>query len=97
MGHHVRERVGRNDHRALVLDFQRVPFIDVSAARAVETIAVDAHNAGKRLYSCGIKQEVAKVFEGLGVAEHLPANTYFVTRLEALEAAKEWILEEESQ
>ena len=65
--------------------------------RAVETIAVDAHNAGKRLYACGIKQEVAQVLKGLGVADHLPANMQYVTRLEALEAAKEWILEEESQ
>ena len=97
MGHHVRERVGQNDHRAIVLDFDRVPFIDVSAARAVETIAVDAHNAGKRLYACGIKQEVAQVLKGLGVADHLPANMQYVSRLEALEAAKEWILEEESQ
>ena len=96
MGHHVRERIGRHDHRAIVLDFSRVPFIDVSAARAVETIAVDAHIAGKRLYACGIKADVCKVLTGLGVVDHLPANMQFLTRLEALEAAKVWILEEDS-
>jgi len=37
------------------------------------------------------------VLKGLGVADHLPANMQYITRLEALEAAKEWILEEESQ
>ena len=67
----------------------------VSAARAVETIAVDAHNAGKRLYACGIRDGVAQVLQGLGVADHLPANMQFETRLEALEAAKEWILEDD--
>ncbi|MDB2377235.1 SulP family inorganic anion transporter [Luminiphilus sp.] len=97
VGHHVRERIGRNDHRAIVLDFHQVPFIDVSAARAVETIAVDAHGAGKRLYACGIKDGVAQVLEGLGVADHLPANMQFETRLEALKAAKEWILEDDEK
>jgi len=96
MGHHVRERIGRYDHRAIVLDFSRVPFIDVSAARAVETIAVDAHIAGKRLYACGIKPDVSKVLTGLGVVDHLPANMQYLTRLEALEAAKVSILEEDS-
>jgi SulP family sulfate permease len=96
MGHHVRERIGRYDHRAIVLDFSRVPFIDVSAALAVETIAVDAHIAGKRLYACGIKPDVSKVLTGLGVVDHLPANMQYMTRLEALEAAKVWILEEDS-
>ena len=43
------------------------------------------------------RREVAQVLKGLGVADHLPANMQYVTRLEALEAAKEWILEEESQ
>ena len=69
--------------------------MDVSAARAVETIAVDAHSAGKRLYACGIRPEVAQVLTGLGVADNLPANMQFLTRLEALEAAYAWIIEDE--
>ena len=95
MGHHVRERVNHRDHNAIVLDFSHVPFMDVSAARAVETIAIDAHSAGKRLYACGIKPEVAQVLAGLGVADNLPANMQFLTRLEALEAAYAWIIEDE--
>ena len=40
LGHHVRERVS-SGAKALILDFSRVPSIDLSAARAVETIACD--------------------------------------------------------
>ena len=67
--------------------------MDVSAVRAVETIAQDAAHAGKHLYVCGINDEVAASFEGLGVNAHLPADIRFVTRLEALTAARDWIFE----
>ncbi|MDH3978833.1 MAG: SulP family inorganic anion transporter, partial [Gammaproteobacteria bacterium] len=42
VGHQVRERV-KHKTSAIILDFSRVPFVDVSAARAVETIIRDAH------------------------------------------------------
>ena len=78
---------------SLVLDFGRVPFMDVSALRAVETIAQDAAHAGKHLYVCGIKDDVAASFEGLGVSEHLPQGIRFTKRLDALTAARDWIFE----
>lgn len=64
VGHKVRERY-RDDLHAIVLDFQRVPFIDVSAARAVETIACDAQRAHKRVYVTGMNDEVADTLRGL--------------------------------
>ena len=67
--------------------------MDVSAVRAVETIAQDAAHAGKHLYVCGINEEVAASFEGLGVNVHLPTDIRFATRLEALTAARDWIFE----
>ena len=93
LGHHVRERISRKHHTSLVLDFGRVPFMDVSAARAVETIAQDAAHAGKHLYVCGINDDVASSLEGLGVNEHLPAEVRFTSRLEAITAARDWIFE----
>ena len=93
LGHHVRERISPKHHTSLVLDFGRVPFMDVSAVRAVETIAQDAAHAGKHLYICGIKDDVAANFEGLGVSEHLPKDTRFESRLDALTAARDWIFE----
>lgn len=64
VGHHVRERY-RDGMRAIVLDFQRVPFLDVSAARAVETIACDAKRAGKRTFVTGMSDEIAETLVGL--------------------------------
>jgi SulP family sulfate permease len=96
LGHHVRERLDARDHRALVLDFTRIPFIDVSAARAIETVAEDAYKAGKHLYVCGMKKEVLDVLEGLSIAHHFPSCIQFETRLEALEAAAFWISEEDA-
>ena len=93
LGHHVRERISQKHHTSLVLDFARVPFIDVSAVRAVETIAQDAAHAGKHLYVCGINDDVAANFEGLGVIEHLPEGIRFTKRLDALTAARDWIFE----
>ncbi len=90
VGHHVRERV-KNSSSAIVLDFTRVPFVDVSAARAVETIGSDAKHADKRVFMCGMNDEVKQVLKGLGVDKSLPKNTYFATRLEALDAAVDWV------
>ncbi|NCZ62660.1 MAG: SulP family inorganic anion transporter [Cellvibrionales bacterium] len=64
VGHHVRERYTDGMH-AIILDFQRVPFIDVSAARAVETIACDAERAGKKVFIAGMSDDIAETMAGL--------------------------------
>ncbi len=87
LGHHVRERVKGNQAEAIVLDFSRVPFIDVSAARAVETIGCDARQAGRRVFMSGINDDVRGVLAGLDADHCLPKDTSFKTRLEALQAA----------
>ena len=66
----------------------------VSAARAVETITVDAHSSGKRVYACGIRDEVNGVLSGLGVNEYLSADMQYPTREAALRAASVWIKED---
>ena len=93
LGHHIRERLSPQHHVALALDFSRVPFMDVSALRAIETIAQDAAHAGKHLFVCGINEAVAQSLDGMGVSDYLPADTRFDTRFEALSAAKDWIFE----
>ena len=93
LGHHVRERISPTHHTSLVLDFSKVPFMDVSAARAVETIALDAALAGKHLYVCGINEQVTASLEGLGVSELIPVTSRFETRVDALSAARDWIFE----
>jgi len=86
LGHHVRERA-KKDTRAMVLDFSRVPFMDVSAARAVETIACDARQAGIHLYVTGINDKVAEVLSGLDADHCFPADASHDNRLEAIRAA----------
>jgi sulfate permease, SulP family len=93
LGHQVRERISPKHHTSLVLDFGRVPFMDVSALRAIETVALDALHAGKHLYICEVNDRVAQNLEGLGLTEILPTDKQFPTRLEALTAARDWIFE----
>jgi len=88
LGHHVRERSKSNDD-ALVLDFTRVPFFDLSAARAVETIAQDAQAAGKCVYVVGVDGQLSEVLTGLGVDPLLPAERRFDRRIDAVRTAVE--------
>lgn len=91
LGHHVREKVKAHTARAIVLDFSRVPFVDVSAARAVETIASDAKAADKRVFVSGMRDEVSQVLTGLNADHALTEDSYFDSRLEALEAAAAYV------
>ncbi|MFK8043796.1 SulP family inorganic anion transporter [Congregibacter sp.] len=84
VGHHVRERYKQATH-SIILDFNRVPFLDVSAARAVETIADDAHKAGKRVYITGMAQTIKDTLSSLGSDDSLSDDAHFDTRIEALQ------------
>lgn len=90
LGHHVRERT-RHRAAALILDFTDVPFMDVSAARAVETIICDAKQAGKTVYISGLDDEVAETLAALDATHCLPSDTSYKTRIEALRAAVEYV------
>ena len=97
LGLQVRERT-RKKGDSIILDFSRVPFIDVSAARAVETIMDDSQAAGKMVYITGMSQEVRNVLTGLHGESLLPADTHFDNRMEALEAAvSKWLERRENQ
>ena len=95
MGHQVRERVKNRDAQAIILDFTRVPFVDVSSARAVETIGCDARQSGKRVFISGMSEEVRQILSGLD-ADHClgtDKDTHFAKRIDAIEAAVEYVLE----
>lgn len=96
LGHQVREK-SKGYGQALVLDFSRVPFVDVSAARAVETIGCDAEDSGKRVFISGMNQEVKDTLTSLEADCCLPVDIYFDNRLQALQAAKEYIDSSESK
>lgn len=86
LGHHVRLRT-QSGTTAIVLDFSRVTFIDVSAARAVDTIASDAKTSGKLVYTSGLNETVRSKLNGLGSDENLDPAHDFADRLDALKAA----------
>ena len=83
LGHHIREKAN-DGMAAMVLDFSRFPTIDLSAARAVETIACDAHQAGRKIYVTGMNESVAKMLAGLGADHCLPTGSRCATRIDAL-------------
>ncbi|MFV8819844.1 SulP family inorganic anion transporter [Haliea sp. E17] len=85
LGHHVRA-FNEPGTQVMILDFSRVPFLDLSAALAIETIATDARTSGKTLFLAGMCTEVAAVLRGLN--NGIPGNGNYGTRLEALQAAQ---------
>jgi len=85
-GHRARERTS-GDTAVLILDFSRVPFVDISAARAIETIAQDAHRSGRLVFVSGMNDEVADILHGLEVSRSFSDDGEFETRIDALEEA----------
>lgn len=88
LGHHARSLFTNKELRALVLDFSSVPFLDVSAIRAVETIADDAHHNDRAVYVCGMSQKVRDSLTALDADKHLYDFNYYSTREAALEAVQ---------
>lgn len=83
LGHHVREK-WKDGHAALILDFSRVPNVDLSAIKAVETIAEDAEIAGKKVLISGASAEISDTLHGLDVGQKIPEYHWFSDRREAL-------------
>ena len=85
------------DRSALVLDFSRVPFIDSSAARAMETISCDAQTMKKPVYIFGMKAEVRQVLRDLEADCCLADKMFFQERSAAIFAAHNYIIESTGQ
>ncbi|MFT2092911.1 SulP family inorganic anion transporter [Paraglaciecola sp. 2405UD69-4] len=84
LGHHVRQKVEPGSE-VLILDFSRIPTMDVSAAMAVETIVADTKAARKLLYVCGLSEEVKSVLDAINGGSQ--ADLESETLLDALESA----------
>ena len=95
VGHQVRERA--KNRAALILDFHRVPFIDVSSARAVETIASDAKIANKQVFVSGMSEEIRNMLIGLHAEIDLSEEAFFDNRVDAVKAARDYILDNHSE
>lgn len=95
LGHHVRVK---SEHRGIVIiDFSAVPFLDLSAAKAVETVAEDVKTSNRILYISGVNANVEKVLRNMGVTAAIPESQWFATRLDALRAAVDYIATRDAQ
>ncbi|MFQ5765260.1 MAG: SulP family inorganic anion transporter [Rhodospirillales bacterium] len=75
------------ESNVLVLDLTEVPFVDTSAALAVEDIMVKAGQQGLEVLLVGLSGRVRKTLDRLGVTGVIPADHCFETRIEALRRA----------
>jgi len=86
LGHHARSQL-EGGALAIILDFSRVPFLDVSAALAIETVARDAAQTKRKVYPCGMNESVESTLSALEADKHIDPSNHYATREEALEAA----------
>lgn len=94
VGHHVRDNV-KAGSKVMILDFTRVPTVDVSAAMAVETVTVDAMAAGRQLVICGANAAVNEVLESICVNH--PGIVIYDNLHDALLYAKKKVTETPNQ
>ena len=64
-------------HRALIVDFAAVPFLDSTGANVIEGLARKAHKRGVRLYLAGASPEIRQALAAHGV--HAPEVTLAVS------------------
>lgn len=83
----ARRLAASDDYDALVLDLQEVTFLDSSASLGLEDAIKQAQGHDKEVYLVGIRPEVAKTLDRLGVLSLLPEAQRHVSRLDALKEA----------
>lgn len=86
LGHQVRDK-WKDGQAALILDFSRVQDVDLSAIKAVETIAEDATLAGKQLLISGASKKIDDLLHGLDVGQKIPQDHWFDDPKSALQYA----------
>ncbi len=91
VGHQVREK--SKGKSVMILDFSRVSHVDVSAAKAVETIGSDAHATNKEVFVSGMNSEVRSVLKQLNNEYCLSHGDRWEKRVDAIRAAVEYLEE----
>ncbi len=85
--HRARQRAGEHTS-AIVLDFRAMPYVDVSAAIALDNIISDARYSGRDVYTCGMNDQIRQTLMTFGALQHLGADADFEERVDALTAAQ---------
>jgi len=89
VGHQIREK-SKGPSQVMIFDFSQVPFIDVSAARAMETIANDGKVSNKLVYISGMTDQIRTMLTEL-MGDIVPREQYFDSRRNAIAAAVEFV------
>ncbi len=76
---------------ALVADLSDVPFIDTSASMALEEVIAGARDSNDTVILCGMRNLVRDTMERTGVMGMLGPLQVVATRLQALQAARDFI------
>jgi len=83
----ARRLAAADEYDVLILDLTDVSFLDSSASLALEEAITTAQARGKAVYLVGLRHEVAKTLNKLGVLKLLPEDHHHVSRLNALRQA----------
>ena len=86
LSHHVR-KLSNKTCLTIILDFSQVPFVDLSAALAIEAVIKDAQNVQRNIYAVGMNQAVGKVLKRFSAEYRLADDACFEYRIDALQAA----------
>lgn len=78
---------GLRPHDALLMDFSRVPLIDVSTALAIEDMILEAQQVGRDVHLIGLNPIVNDILSRLRILELVPENYCHEQRSKALEVA----------
>ncbi len=74
-------------HDALLMDFSRVPLIDVSTALAIEDMISDSQRIGRTVHLIGMNPIVQDILQRLQIISLIPEQNCHKRRRDALEAA----------
>ncbi|RTE67631.1 SulP family inorganic anion transporter [Amphritea opalescens] len=86
---------GRRPHDALLMDFTRVPLIDVSTALAIEDMIVEAQTLGRDVHMIGLNPIVKDILQRFRVLDLIPPNCCHHTREAGLEMAYAMVFRDE--
>ncbi len=79
----------QDSHKALIVDFSSVPFLDSTGANMIEGLAHKAHKHGVALWLTGASRDIQRVFVAHGLKK--PFVNYAATAENAVAAVKDTI------
>jgi SulP family sulfate permease len=80
----ARRLAASDEYDVLILDLREVPFLDSSASLGLEDAIKQAQSHDKQVFLVGLRPEVEKPLQRLGVLNLLPSEHRHVSRLDAL-------------